>query len=112
MSEPSREPLTRDEVLGYLAALEEETVPTRVHEEESARLDEIALPGAAWIGDRSITAFSRGELRVLARSGWFTFFRLYGPLEPWFDKTWQTGDLELVTSYEKGYSRLPRGRRE
>ena len=23
-------------------------------------------------------------------------FRLYGPLEPWFDKTWQPGDPELV----------------
>ena len=23
-------------------------------------------------------------------------FRLYGPLQPWFDKTWRPGDLELV----------------
>jgi hypothetical protein len=23
-------------------------------------------------------------------------FRLYGPLEPWFDKTWKPGDIELV----------------
>jgi hypothetical protein len=22
--------------------------------------------------------------------------RLYGPLQPWFDKTWMPGDLELV----------------
>ena len=22
--------------------------------------------------------------------------RLYGPLDPWFDKTWKPGDLELV----------------
>jgi hypothetical protein len=22
--------------------------------------------------------------------------RLYGPLEPWFDKTWKPGDFELV----------------
>jgi hypothetical protein len=25
---------------------------------------------------------------------WFTILRLYGPLEPWFDKTWVPGDLE------------------
>ena len=25
---------------------------------------------------------------------WFTIFRLYGPLEPWFDKTWIPGDIE------------------
>jgi hypothetical protein len=23
-------------------------------------------------------------------------FRLYGPLEPWFDKTWRVGEVELV----------------
>ena len=27
---------------------------------------------------------------------WFVLFRLYGPLEAWFDKTWQPGDFELV----------------
>jgi hypothetical protein len=25
---------------------------------------------------------------------WFTILRLYGPLEPWFDKTWVPGDIE------------------
>ncbi len=25
-----------------------------------------------------------------------TILRLYGPLEPWFDKTWKPGDFELV----------------
>jgi hypothetical protein len=28
--------------------------------------------------------------------GWFTMLRLYGPLEPWFDKTWRPGEIELV----------------
>ena len=28
--------------------------------------------------------------------GWFTILRLYGALEPWFDKTWRPGDIELV----------------
>ena len=28
--------------------------------------------------------------------GWFAIFRLYGPLEPWFDKTWKPGEIELV----------------
>jgi hypothetical protein len=26
----------------------------------------------------------------------FTLLRLYGALEPWFDKTWRPGDIELV----------------
>lgn len=26
--------------------------------------------------------------------GWFAIFRLYGPLEPWFDKTWRLSEIE------------------
>ena len=26
--------------------------------------------------------------------GWYTLLRLYGPLEPWFDKTWRPGEIE------------------
>jgi hypothetical protein len=26
----------------------------------------------------------------------FVIFRLYGPLETWFDRTWKPGDFELV----------------
>jgi hypothetical protein len=32
---------------------------------------------------------------VLGKS-WFTYLRLYGPLDPWFDKTWQPGEIELI----------------
>jgi hypothetical protein len=28
--------------------------------------------------------------------GWYTIFRLYGPLEPWFNKSWQPGEIEEV----------------
>jgi hypothetical protein len=28
--------------------------------------------------------------------GFNVLFRLYGPLEPWFDKSWKPGDLEVV----------------
>jgi len=27
--------------------------------------------------------------------GWNTILRLYGPLQPWFDKTWRPGEIEL-----------------
>jgi hypothetical protein len=27
---------------------------------------------------------------------WFVIVRIYGPLQPWFDKTWQPGDIEVV----------------
>jgi hypothetical protein len=28
--------------------------------------------------------------------GWNTILRLYGPLEPFYDKTWKPGDPEVV----------------
>lgn len=27
---------------------------------------------------------------------WFVLLRLYGPLQPWFDKTWSPSDIELI----------------
>ena len=29
------------------------------------------------------------------RQRWLVALRLYGPLEPWFDKTWRPGEIEL-----------------
>ena len=28
--------------------------------------------------------------------GYSVIFRLYGPLDPWFDKTWRPSEIELV----------------
>jgi hypothetical protein len=28
--------------------------------------------------------------------GWFTLWRVYGPLEPWFDRSWKPGEFELA----------------
>jgi hypothetical protein len=35
-------------------------------------------------------------VQTRAGKGWNTLFRLYGPLEPWFERTWKPGDFELV----------------
>ena len=35
-------------------------------------------------------------IQTVPGKGWFTILRLYGPLEPWFNKTWRPGDFELV----------------
>lgn len=35
-------------------------------------------------------------IQTMPGKGWFTVLRLYGPLEPWFDKTWRPGEIELV----------------
>ena len=35
-------------------------------------------------------------IQTLPGKGWFVLLRLYGPLEPWFDKTWRPGEIEMV----------------
>ena len=35
-------------------------------------------------------------VQTIPGKGWFTILRLYGPLEPWFDKSWRPGEIELV----------------
>jgi hypothetical protein len=34
--------------------------------------------------------------QTIPGKGWNMLFRLYGPLDPWFDKTWRVGEVELV----------------
>ena len=33
---------------------------------------------------------------TVPRKGFFAYFRAYGPLDPWFEKTWKPGEFELV----------------
>ena len=43
------------------------------------------------------SAPSGGEsnwIQTVPSKGWFAILRLYGPLEPWFEKTWIPGDIE------------------
>jgi hypothetical protein len=35
-------------------------------------------------------------IETVPGKGWFAALRLYGPLESWFDKTWQPGEFELI----------------
>jgi len=35
-------------------------------------------------------------VQTMPGKSWSTLVRLYGPLEPWFDKSWKPGDIELV----------------
>jgi hypothetical protein len=35
-------------------------------------------------------------VQTVPGKGWNVIFRLYGPLRPWFDKTWKPGEIELV----------------
>jgi hypothetical protein len=35
-------------------------------------------------------------VQTIPGKGWFMILRLYGTLEPWFNKTWRPGEFELV----------------
>jgi hypothetical protein len=39
---------------------------------------------------------SANWVQTIPYKSWFTIFRLYGPLPPWFDKTWRLPDIEEV----------------
>ncbi|TYC64091.1 DUF1254 domain-containing protein [Stappia sp. BW2] len=35
-------------------------------------------------------------LQTVPGKSWFTILRMYGPLEPWINKTWRPGEIDLV----------------
>jgi hypothetical protein len=35
-------------------------------------------------------------IQTVPGKSWFVYFRLYSPLEPWFDKSWRPGEIEAV----------------
>jgi len=35
-------------------------------------------------------------IQTIPGKSWFIILRMYGPLEPWLDKTWRPGELELA----------------
>jgi hypothetical protein len=35
-------------------------------------------------------------LQTVPGKSWFTILRMYGPLEPWIDKSWRPGEIELA----------------
>jgi len=49
-----------------------------------------------YFGPEPPTGRESNWLQTVPEKGWNVILRLYGPLEPWFDKTWRPGDPELV----------------
>ena len=35
-------------------------------------------------------------IQTVPEKSWFILLRMYGPLEPWLNKTWRPSELELV----------------
>ncbi len=49
-----------------------------------------------WFGPTAPTGKEGNWVQTLPGKSWSVLMRLYGPIEPWFDKSWKPGDIELV----------------
>ena len=49
-----------------------------------------------WFGPEAPAGHEGNWIQTMPDKGFMVLLRLYGPLEPWFDKTWKPGDFELV----------------
>ncbi|MGD9925696.1 MAG: DUF1254 domain-containing protein [Pseudorhodoplanes sp.] len=49
-----------------------------------------------WFAPKAPQGHEDNWVQTIPGKGWNVLLRLYGPLEPWFDKTWKPGDFELV----------------
>lgn len=50
-----------------------------------------------YFGPKAPAGKAANWIQTVPGKGWFAIFRLYGPTEPWFDKTWRPSDIELVS---------------
>ena len=63
--------------------------PGRGHQEKCRRLyRHLLLPPKRREG--------KNWIQTIPGKSWFIILRMYGPLEPWLDKTWRPSELELV----------------
>jgi hypothetical protein len=49
-----------------------------------------------YFGPEAPAGMENNWVQTIPGKGWFMLLRLYGPLEPWFNKTWRPGEIELV----------------
>jgi hypothetical protein len=49
-----------------------------------------------YIGPKAPKGYEDNWIQTVPGKTWGTLFRLFGPLEPWFDRTWKLNNIELV----------------
>jgi len=49
-----------------------------------------------YFGPKAPAGYENNWLATVPGKGWFVALRMYGPLEPWIEKTWRPGEIELV----------------
>ena len=50
-----------------------------------------------YFGPKAPAGKEHNWVQTVPGKGWNTLLRLYGPLEPWFNKTWRPGEIESVS---------------
>ena len=83
------DPQTRSELQTSqpLPSIQSQRTPLQYNENGSVDL---------FFGPKAPAGKENNWVQTVPGKGWFAVLRLYSPLEPWFDKTWQPGDFELV----------------
>ena len=49
-----------------------------------------------YFAPKAVKGFEENWIQTIPEKSWFIILRAYGPLQPWLDKTWRPGELELV----------------
>jgi hypothetical protein len=49
-----------------------------------------------YFGPKPPVAGASNWVQTIAGRHWFSYFRFYGPLEPYFDRTWKLGDIHAA----------------
>lgn len=49
-----------------------------------------------YFGPKAPAGKEKNWVQTVPGKGWNTILRLYSPLDPWFDKTWRPGEIELA----------------
>ena len=49
-----------------------------------------------YFGPEAPAGQEQNWIKTVPGKGWFGIFRLYGPLDPWFKRTWKLGSIEKV----------------
>ena len=50
-----------------------------------------------YVGPTAPGGYEKNWLQTVPGKAWFAYFRLYGPLEPYLNRTWRLPDIESVT---------------
>ena len=67
--------------------------------DRSSRMDLVVNADGSvdlYFGPTAPKGMEKNWIPTLPGKAWFTYLRLYGPLEPFFDQTWCPGEIELL----------------